>query len=160
VSGYTSRLKYLTLPPIPDQVIKEYLLGPLNDHLKASGKYQLFDDQLAEWYISKFGSNFMDMDGFIWNVLNGETDRETHLTRNFGDYEDRFKAVWKNPDTRIILDNLVKNGNFRISNPYAVEALKYLVQNNIVARSAFDYTWNKGFVKTAYQAFTHEQKKL
>jgi hypothetical protein len=157
VSGFARRLDYLSLPPVPDQVLKDYLLGPINDQLKASGGYQLFDDQLAEWYVSKFGSNFVEMKDFILKVLKGGANREAYLTQSFEIYAKRFRTAWKNRDTRIILDNLVKNGSFRSSTPYNTKALEYLIQNNIVAKRAFDYTWNMRLVKTAYQAFTQKQ---
>jgi hypothetical protein len=158
VLGNRLILKYRSLPSIPDQVFKDYLLGPLNDHLKANGKYQLFNEQLAEWYVSKFGSNFVDMEDFIRDVLKGKTDRETYLSRSIEMYEDTFRAAWKNPDTRIILDKLVKNGSFKDIMPYTIKALKYLIQNNIVAKRAYDYTWNMPLVRAAYQIFTQKHK--
>jgi hypothetical protein len=159
VSGYDSRLDYLSLPPIPDQVLKDYLLGPLNDQLKTNGGCQLFDNQLAEWYVSKFGSNFVEMKNFILKALKGGVNREAYLSQRIEDQKPKFITVLENPGTRIILDNLVKDGSFKDLDSYTIKPLRYLIQENIVAKRAVDYTWNMRLMKTTYQVFSREQEQ-
>lgn len=160
MSGYDSRLYYLSLPPISDQSIKNYLLGPLNGCLKKMEGCRLFDEPLAEWFIDKFGGNFVDMRSFIERVMKAQNDPEQYLSACTDRYGEFFSNIWKYPDGRAILDILAKDGKFSISHLYDMDTLTYSLQKNIVGRRATVYTWNKRLVRVAYERFAEKQKRL
>ena len=154
VSGYSSRLKYRSLPAVPDQTIKEYLLGPLNHQLKSSERCQLFDEELANWFVSHFGGNFVDMKCFIENVLKKKiVDKEGFLASNLVHYDSIFMTAWKSSDIRKILDDLLARENLGFSILCEPTAKEYLIQNNIIALHSGGYIWNKRLARVAYEKF-------
>jgi hypothetical protein len=159
VSGFSSRLDYSSLPPVPDKAIKEYLLGPMNDFLKTNEKCPLFDEELASWFVSQFGGNFTDMKRFISNVLvSKKIGKEKFFSDNMRKYNNLFRVGWRIPGARVILDDLLKNGTYPSANTYDPDAEEYLIQKNIVALHSGGYTWNKRLVRTAYEDFLQKQQ--
>ena len=160
VSGYASRLIYRSLPPVPDHDIKDYLMGPINDHLKSVPNSRLITEKMAEWYVAQFGGNFADLERFIKEVLKEKVaDEEAFLSQSMRDYMSEFNTAWDNPEAKVILDDLIKKESFDSAVPYQNDALTYLVKKNIVALHANSHTWNKPLVRIAYEAFVEEKKK-
>jgi len=162
VSGYRARLKYYSFSAVPDPVIKDYLMGPLNEWLKISKKdeqsdmsegSQLFTEELANWFVDHFGGNFADMRLFIEEVMEKKIKPDVFLSQSVGSYESKFKTAMKNHKEKVILDDLIKLHNFGPKNPYDVDALAELIKHNIIARHANDYSWNKRIVCVAYKDF-------
>ena len=158
-SGYETRLEYVSLPPISDQAIRDYLRGTLNDHLKTVTGCQLFDEKLAKWYVDKYGGNFIDMKEFIEEVLKGHAKPEEYLSEQIEQSLVLLRSAKDYPDCKVILDTLIKNGEFEIDHPFNVKTLEYLIQNNIVGRRRRCYTWNKRLKRTAYEKFVEKQQK-
>ena len=114
---------------------------------KKIGWCQKFSEEQAEWYVPKFGGNFVDMQMFIDQVLKSGINQEAFLRQSISQYSDKFKSALKYPDSQVILDHLLKNENFGMFNPYSVEALTYLTQSNVIGLRLYDYTWNKPLVR-------------
>lgn len=160
LSGYASRLDYYSLPSVPDHVIKNYLTGPMNDYLKSIGNQQLLDKESIDWYVTRFGGNFLDLKGYIDKVIiSKRMDRESFISQSIGPYNRTFKLLCSDPNVRTILDRLLKKSSFGLSHPYDENAITTLLQNNIISQHANSYTWNKRLVQVAYQDFVQKQYK-
>ena len=161
MSGYSARLVYRSLPSVPDQDIIGYLMGSVNDYLKSVPNCRLITEEMAKWYVDRFGGNFADLERFIKEVLREKVaDEEEFLSQSMRKYMIEFDAVWKDPKAKVILDDLIKKESFGSTIPYEIDALNYLVQKNIIALHANSYTWNKPLVRVAYEKFAQEKKKL
>jgi len=159
VSGYEARLDYYSFSSVPDAIIKDYLTGPLNKQLETR-KVQLFTEELANWYVARFGGNFADMGRFIRNVMETkQVDQYEFLAQSVGGYQHKFKTACENSNARVILDDLMKLDRFGLLNPYKVDALVDLTKKNIIARHADSYTWNKRIVRIAYEKFVEEERR-
>ena len=148
-----SRLRYRSLPPVPDDEMKSYLMGPVNDYLKASN-CQLMSEKLAKFFVSGFGSNFAELNYFVIDVWNkwciGEEEFRAYYTSS---YFDTFMSISKYSEAKTILEDLKQHGSIGYRNAYSVEAVAYLVRENIIARHN-KYIWNKRIVRVAYEEFT------
>ena len=159
LSGYRARLTFRSLPPVPDERVKEYLMGPMHEHLKASGARRSFSEEMVDRVVSRFGGNFSDLRRFVSEVLEMEIfDEEAFLSRLVEEYEDLFKSVYANPGVRVVLDDLAKAGSIGLSNPYDIDALAELTRKNIIALHENKYTWNKRFVGIAYMRFSENRR--
>ena len=163
---------------MPDSDIKEYLLGPMNDHLKKhsdSKEYLLdpmndrlekptspllFNEEMADWFVSRFGANFIDLKGFVTEVLQKKAvDQKKFLENSMKKYYDIFDNAWKNPNAKRILDDLLKFDSFTSTIHYDADARRNLTQDNIIALHGDVYTWNKRIVRIAYKQFTGVRQK-
>lgn len=136
------------------------MMGPLNEHLKKSGNCQPMTKEMADWYVAHFGGNFVEMKDFVDEVLQKkEISREQFLNKGMKKYDARFDKIWGNPKMRVIVDDLLKHGSFESQIPYDDDALQSLIQANIVAVRADDFTWHKRLVRVAYEKFVEKQKK-
>ena len=154
VTRRSGRLWHQSLPPLPDDEIKKYLIGPVNDYLKASN-CQLMSEKLANFFVSGFGSNLAELNYFVTDVLVKKSiGEEEFLACYTNSYFDRFMSISKYSEAKTILDDLKQHGSIGYRNAYSVEAVAYLVRENIIARHNNKYMWNKRIVRVAYEEFT------
>ena len=152
VSGYSVRLRYQSLPPVPDDEMKSYLMGPVNDYLKASN-CPLMSEKLANFFVSGFGSNFSALNDFVTKVLVSRSiGEEEFLADKKLYYLNKFTLI--SNEAKAILDDLKQHDSINYLHPYSVEALAYLVRENIIARHNNKYIWNMRIVRVAYEEFT------
>jgi len=145
-------------------------MGPLNEWLKISKKdeqsdmsegSQLFTEELANWFVDHFGGNFADMRLFIEEVMEKKEKitPDRFLSKSIKSYEHEFMTACKDPKAKAILDDLVKLGSFESPIRYDVDALDKLIEQNIIALHAENYSWNKRIVCVAYEIFVEERRK-
>ena len=136
-------------------------MGPLNEQLRKSGEEALlFTEELANWFVDHFGGNFADMKRFTRNVMEEKlVEQDEFLSDSIKPYVPQFMTVCKNPKARAILDDLVKLDNFESPIGYDVDALDKLIEQNIIALHAKNYSWNKRIVCVAYKDFVETERR-
>jgi len=135
-------------------------MGPLNEQLRKSGEEALlFTEELANWFVDHFGGNFADMKLFIEEVMEKKINPDVFLSQSVGSYESKFKTAMKYHKEKVILDDLIKLRSFGLQNPYDVDALAELIKQNIIARHANNYSWNKRIVCVAYKDFVETERR-